>query len=178
MEKSVQELWQLFDRTDERQGTLRGIRFEAYAHKKIAIDGINLTAKKLNASGISQSTEISVVIPSALRVVELPDNDTRKLQNQVTQAATSGGAYLLPRLPNYPVLDSAFVKQDSSATILQMKAGRSKPLSSNHVANVHAALGNVFIVVVPDENIVNKKLPGGPESLQQYVLILKEIRRL
>ena len=178
LDKSVQELWQLFDRTDERQGTLRGIRFEAYAHKKIAVDGINLTAKKLNANGISEATEISVVVPSALPVVELRDNDTEKLPTQVADAATLGGGYLLPRLPNYPVLDSAFVKQDSSAIILQMKAGRSKPLSSNHVSTVHAALGNVFIVVVPDENIVSKKLPGGPGDLEQYVLILKEIPRL
>ena len=178
MDKSVQELWRLFDRTDERQGTLRGIRFEAYAHKKIAVDGINLNAKKLNANGISASTEINVVIPSDLPVVELRDNDTEKLHTQVADAVTRGGGYLLPRLPNYPVLDSAFVKPNSSAIILQMKAGRSKPLSSNHVSTVHAALGNVFIVVVPDENIVSKKLPGGPDGLKQYVLVLKENPRL
>lgn len=178
LDKGVQELWQLFERTDERQGTLRGIRFEAYAHKRIAVDGINLTAKKLNANGISEATKIRVVIPSALPVVELRDNDTQKLQAQVADAATRGGGYLLPRLPNYPVLDSAFVKQDSTAIILQMKAGRSKPLSSNHVSTVHAALGNVFIVVVPGENIVSRKLPSGPDGLEQYVLILKEIPRL
>ena len=132
----------------------------------------------MNANGISEATEIKVVIPSALPVVELRDNDTEKLQTQVADAATRGGGYLLPRLPNYPVLDSAFVKPDSSAIILQMKAGRSKPLaSSNHVSTVHAALGNVFIVVVPGEHIVTKRLPGGGD-LQQYLLILKEIPRL
>ena len=44
MEKSAKELWELFSQTDERQGTLRGIRYEAYAHKKISVDGINLKA--------------------------------------------------------------------------------------------------------------------------------------
>ena len=38
----VDELWDLHDRTNERFGTLRGIRFEAYAHKKIMADGLSL----------------------------------------------------------------------------------------------------------------------------------------
>ena len=35
MEKEVKDLWKLYENTLSQNGTLRGIRYEAYAHKKI-----------------------------------------------------------------------------------------------------------------------------------------------
>ena len=63
MRRSVNELWDLYENTDEKHGTLRGIRYEAYAHNKIMSQGISLDAKKLNANGVSASTtkRISIV---------------------------------------------------------------------------------------------------------------------
>lgn len=178
LEKSVQELWQLFDTTDERQGTLRGIRFEAYAHKKILVDGLSIAARKLNAKNISPTTTINVVIPKGSRMFSLANNDVSQLVNQKATVARAGGGYMLPILPNYPVIDSVYVTATSSATMLQMKAGKSKPLSSNFVHIVHAALGNVFVVVTPEKNIVTRKLAGGPTRMDQYVVILNETEEL
>jgi hypothetical protein len=36
------------------------------------------------------------------------------------------------------------------------------------------ALGNFFVVVVPSDNVITKKLDGGPARLEQYVLVLNE----
>jgi hypothetical protein len=46
LEKEVHDPWNLFYETDQKHGTLRGIRFEAYAHKKMVIDGIDVTARR------------------------------------------------------------------------------------------------------------------------------------
>ena len=55
LKKEVKELWDLFGSTDtkEKFGTLRGIRYEAYAHKKILVDGINGTARLLTKTAIT-----------------------------------------------------------------------------------------------------------------------------
>ena len=42
MNKDVNELWNLYISTMERHGTLKGIRYEAYAHKKIIAHGVNV----------------------------------------------------------------------------------------------------------------------------------------
>ena len=41
MEKEVNALWRLFQHTEERNVSLRGVRYEAYAHKKTLVEGIN-----------------------------------------------------------------------------------------------------------------------------------------
>ena len=169
----VRKLWNLYYNTDQRLGTLRGIRFEAYAHKKILVDGIDLIAKKLNQSGISKSSEIQVLIPPWSREFTLHDNDVNNLQAQRTLVHQNGGGYMLPYLPNYPVIDSAFVSPSNSCVLLQMKAGRSKTLSDKAIAVV-GALGNTFVVVTPEENIVTKQLSGAPAGMKQYVLVLQE----
>ena len=51
MRKSVTELWELYINTMARHGTLRGIRYEAYAHKKIQVDGLNGQATSLTTGG-------------------------------------------------------------------------------------------------------------------------------
>lgn len=173
LEKSVTELWNLFNTTDERHGTLRGIRFESYAHKKILLEGISQSAKKLNKNGVAD-TGITIDVPASSAKVYLLDNDTSKLETQAKSAARQGGAYLLPWHPNYPVIDAAFVGPDGSCTMLQMKAGKSKPLSTNHVSTVCAALGDIFVVVTPSENIVTKKLVGAPDNVRQFNLVLRE----
>jgi hypothetical protein len=57
--------------------------------------------------------------------------------------------------------------------MFQMKTGKSKPLSEN-AGKICDALGNFFVVVVPSDNVITKKLDGGPASLEQYVLVLNE----
>ena len=173
LRQSVGELWNLYETTAEKHGTLRGIRYEAYAHKKITSEGIDLVANKLNAKDVS-STTFRVTIPISVTTMRLPDNDTQKLATQKTTAIqNSGSAYLIPDLPNYPVIDSAFVSSSASFA-LQMKAGRSKPLSPNHVNTVHATLGDAFVVVVPDDTTIRKRLAGAPKTMVQYVLVVRE----
>ena len=169
----VATLWNLYFQTNEKEGTLRGIRFEAYAHKKILADGMNVDAQKLNADAVSNTTR-SIVIPAGLSKVTLPKNDVNQLVNQRAEAVSKGGGYLLPSLPNYPVIDSAYVDGSNNCMMLQMKAGKSKKLSAEKVPVVHQALGDVFVIVTPEENIVTKKLPGGPSTMHQYVAILNE----
>ncbi|KAL3913025.1 MAG: hypothetical protein SGARI_000862 [Bacillariaceae sp.] len=173
----VRKLWNLYYNTDQRLGALRGIRYEAYAHKKILVDGIDLMAKKLNQSAISKASEIQVLIPPGSREFALHDNNVDNLQAQRALVHQSGGGYMLPYLPSYPVIDSAFVNASNSCVMLQMKAGWSKPLSDK-AASVIAALGNTFVVVTPEENIVTKQLSVAPAGMKQYVLILQETKEM
>jgi hypothetical protein len=121
----VQRLWILYYNTAETMGTLRGIRFEAYAHKKILVEGISMTARKLDQDAISRTGAIQVVIPSGSQVMKLQDNVVAKLTSQRKEAHQNGGRYLLPVFPNYPVIDSAFVSDSNTCYMLQMKASRS-----------------------------------------------------
>ena len=59
--------------------------------------------------------------------------------------------------------------------MFQMKAGvsKSKPLSEK-AETICQALGDFFVVVVPADNVIAKKLDGGPANMKQYVLVLKE----
>jgi len=169
----VATLWNLFFQTNEREGTLRGIRFEAYAHKKILVDGMNVHANKLTANAVSNTTRI-VAIPAGLTRVTLPNNDVTQLVAQRAEAVSKGGGYLLPSLPNYPVIDAAYIDGSDNSMMLQMKAGKSKKLSADKTLLVHQALGDFFVIVTPDENIATKKLAGGPNAMNQYVAILSE----
>jgi len=173
LEMDVQRLWSLYEGTGENMGMLRGIRFEAYAHKKILIHGVDDTAKKLNQNAVSSSVTKRIVIPPGAAKYRLRDNDVGQLATQRAQIHQNGGGYMLLYLPNYPVIDSAFVSATNSCFMLQMKAGRSKPLSDK-VTTVTAALGNTFVVVVPNDLIATKKLAGSPATMDQFVLILAE----
>lgn len=170
LEKEVTELWNLFNTTNQNHGTLRGLRFEAYAHKKIMVDGIDGDAKLLTAKEVSAKTKKRILIPAKTSAVYLPDNDVGALSTYAT--AANNGKYLIPELPNFPVIDSVYVGPCGNV-MLQMKAGSSKPLSEKAVA-ICNALGNVFVFVVPEENTIRKKLAGGTPGMHQYVLILKE----
>ena len=172
LEKEVRDLWNLFRTTDEKFGTLRGIRYEAYAHKKILADGINGTARLLTKTAISSTTTKPIVIPAGSMQVDLPDNNLDSLSRYVDTKSTQG-MYLLPSLCNFPVIDSAYVGPPDLRIMFQMKTGKSKPLSEN-VSKICDALGNFFVVVVPSDNVIRRKLDGGPASLEQYVLVLNE----
>ena len=170
----VDMLWNLFDTTNVKEGTLRGIRFEACAHKKILLVGLSAQAKKLTAENVSNSTTCNINIPAGLTRIPLLDNDSNQLVTQRVEVVSKGGGNLLPNLPNYLVIDSAFADQNNNSVMLQMKEGKSKKLSAGKTPNVVAALGDLFVIVAPEENIVTKKLPGSPNTLNQYVVILNE----
>ena len=129
----------------------------------------------MNASGVSSSTTRSINIPPGLAKIPLPNNDVNKLVTQRADAVSKGGGYLLPNLPSYPVIDSASVDGNDNSVMLQMKAGKSKKLSAEKTLLVQQALGDLFVIVTPEENIVTKKLEeGGSSAMNQYVAILSE----
>jgi hypothetical protein len=175
LEKEVGDLWNLFYKTEEKQAPLRGIRFEAYAHKKISTQGIDGTAHLLTKEAISATTTKRVVVPAGSILVDMPDNNLDSLSQRCAAAVDKSfpqGTYFLPSLPNFPVIDSAYVGPEG-VIMFQMKTGRSKPLSQM-ADSVCRALGNFFVVVVPADNVITKKLPGGPENMKQYVLVVNE----
>lgn len=45
LEKDVRSLWTLYENTLDQNGTLKGIRFEAYAHKKILAEGASAESR-------------------------------------------------------------------------------------------------------------------------------------
>lgn len=177
MKKSVRELWSTFEGTREELGVLRGIRYEAYAHKKILSEGLEGTAIGLTSNGLSKAT------PKAIRIsvsskIDLPNNDLDQgLRTVVARArALTSGVYLLPHLPNYPVVDSFFVPPNANDSVLQlqMKAGRSRPLSTDKAIAIASVTGSTDLYfIVPDEITITKKLPG-PADWHQYRVILRE----
>ena len=138
------------------------------------MQGLNVTAKRLNTDGTLTTATHNLVIPARSRRVILPDNNVNTLLDKRAEAVSLGGGYLLPRFPNYPVIDSAFVDGSNESTMLQMNAGKSKPLSADKTPLVQAALGSTFVLLTPQENIVTTKLAGGPATLDQFVAIIKE----
>jgi len=174
MEKEVKELWSLYENTSAQNGTLRGVRFEAYAHKKILAEGFNGIAVSLTQSGTGTSTA-QVTIPASLPKIILPDNNLgQPLVNGIGEARRQrSGGYILPHLSNFPVLDSAFASAGGTIP-LQMKTGQSKPLSQN-AGTIFTALGcHDLFFVVPDDLTMPRKLVGGPAQLKQYRFVLKE----
>jgi hypothetical protein len=79
--------------------------------------------------------------------------------------------------PPYPILvaDAVFVDAHSFLK-LQMKAGRSKPLSDNSAQILCAAVPGPRVIVVPDESVMTKMLAGGPGGLDQFRFVLKELQ--
>ena len=185
MNKDVNELWNLFISTMERHGTLKGIRYEAYAHKKIIAHGVNLEATLLTKAGVGRSRK-QIKIPASLPKINLLTNDLgEQFQTGVNSARelrTGGlrtGGYLLPSNSNFPVVDSLFASPKPKETLsLQMKAGRSKPLSGPSATSIQAAAGGCLVFVVPDESIILRKLRysegDGPAQWKQYRLVLKQ----
>ena len=178
LKMKIQKLWDIFVSTENKYGTLRGIRFEAYAHQKILIDGIDRTACLLTKSGISSNKTKRVEIRRGSTLVELPDKNLDSLSRFATAVDTSfpRGRYLIPSLCNFPMIDSAYVGPPTSPELrimFQMKAGKTKPLSKK-VDKICNVLGNFFVVVVPADNVITQELVGGPPSMEQYVLVLNE----
>lgn len=177
MKKSVSDLWTIFSDTKEELGALRGIRFEAYAHKKILSEGLQSPATGLTQAGLSTEAPMQVYIPPLSKRLDLPNNDVgQALQDAVTTGrATRPGSYLLPHLSNFPVVDSIFIPPTGGgqAVQLQMKAGKSRPLATDKATAIATATGsNTLIFVVPDLVTMTKKLPGA--NLQQYRIMLNE----
>ena len=174
MEKEVNDLWKLYENTLSHNGTLRGIRYEAYAHKKILVEGFNGVAMSLTERGTGTTTA-QVTIPASLPKIILPDNNLgQPLVNAIGQArGQTSGAYILPSTSNFPAIDSAFVSE-SRAMPFQVKAGRSKRLSQNAGTTFTALECHELFFVVPDDMTMPKKLAGGPAQLKQYRFILKE----
>lgn len=124
LEMDVQKLWSLYEGTDKNMGTFRGIRFEAYAHKKMLVHGVDGTAKKLNQNSISSSVTMRVVIPPGSTTYRFKENDVGQLATQRAEVYRKRGGYMLPYLPNYPVIDSAFVLQQAPASCFKGKRER------------------------------------------------------
>lgn len=176
MEKNVSDLWAAYSDTDKRLGALQGIRFEAYAHKKILVEGLNCSALGLTQTGLSSAGPVAVFVPPNLTRVDLVNNDVGQGLQDVVATARQGvsGSYLLPHFSNFPVVDSIFVPHGQGSAIqLQMKAGKSRPLSALNVAAITAATGNSSLYfVVPDEVTITKKLAGS--NMNQYRIVLNE----
>jgi hypothetical protein len=182
MKKSVRDLWFAYESTDLRLGTLRGIRYEAYAHKKITSQGVQGVAVSLTKSGTGATTR-NVNIPAAQRVVSLPDNNLGAPLTAAFAASDGqqGGSYLLPHLSNFPVMDALHVPGGGGrGLLLQMKAGRSKPLAGESATALYAVSGGGDIVfVVPDEMILRRKLDfsgraPGPPTMRHFRIVLNE----
>ena len=180
MRMEVNVLWQIYACTMDRHGTLKGIRYEAYAHKKISVDGLSGRAMSLTSSARGQRSK-RIEIPAGLEVMSLPSNDIQNpLEEAIRQARRNNGAYLLPETSNFPIADSIYVSSRvSSSCNLQMKAGRSKPLAAVAANQIYAATRAPLIFVVPDESVIRARLPftgavAGPRNWKQYRIILRE----
>lgn len=182
LNRTVLELWELFVNTMEKHGTLRGIRYEAYAHKKILAEGLSATAVSLTNEGIGRRT-IPVEIPASLPKISMVHSDLGASFNAAIARARKeqNGGYLLPSLSNFPVVDSLFVPSNEQhhTLLFQMKAGRSKPLSGAAATTIYNTTAGHLIFVVPDESILARKFgysgsSGGPINMRQYRLVIKE----
>ena len=174
---SVGELWHLYKHTADRHATLKGIRYEAYVHKKITSQGMDLVAQKLTDNTVSSTMLFRVTIPRNVTTLRLPDHDTQKLAMHKMSAIRSRACtYLIPDLLNYPVIDSAFVSVSASFALQIWIAGtRSKLCSAHHWNTVQASLENALVVVVPNDTVIRKRLAdGAPQTMAQYLLVLRE----
>lgn len=174
LKREVGELWNIFCSTRNTEGTLRGIRYEAYAHKKIMQSGLSGTAQSLIKAGIGKRT-IEVEIPPGLEQVSVPTNDVGEHLSKLIEDHEVG--YLLPELSNFPVVDSMAiggkVGNKKAVANLQMKAGRSDGLS-NEAGNVMTTTKqDILIFIVPDKTVMRKALKGYPK-MKQYRMIVNE----
>ena len=155
----------VFINTMERHRSLRGIRYEAYAHKKILDQGLNGRAISLTLNGEGNATK-TVVISGGLPTVSLANNDLgAPFQNAVRSAlALDNGGYILPESSDFPVIDAMYVSSRERLS-LQMKAGQSKPLSGTEANTIYSATGGCLVFIVPDESVIRKKLSyAGPDG--------------
>ena len=178
MQKEVKDLWHIYMNTRDEMGALRGIRYEAYAHKKIMADGLQADAVGLTASGLSTTTPVQISIPAGSSQFDLVNNGVdRYLVDAVTEGRKKkSGSYLLPHFPNYPVVDSIYVPHGTAQPVLlQMKAGESRPLASDKATSISHATGGsqALYFVTPDATTMTKKLAGA-DQLKQYRVILRE----
>ena len=180
MKKGVRELWDVFMDTREELGALRGIRYEAYAHKKILTEGFVASVPLLTQAGVSHAIFKNINIPAGSTQINLPNNSLgQDLSDAIRHAMEQQkGGYLLPHLPNFPVLDSIYVSCGTFVVPgptfqLQMKAGRSRPLATDRARSIETATGcNEMYFIVPDDITMTRKLPG--VDWRQYRAILKE----
>jgi hypothetical protein len=136
--------------------------------------GLHSEAKGLILGGFSEQVPIQVDVPSSLPEIQLLSNDLGASFEQSIQAAKGkGGAYLLPSTSNFPVIDSIFVSNERSV-LLQVKVGGIKPLKPQQADAIFSATGGIFVFVVPDEFVVRKAVNGGPASMNQFVLVMRE----
>lgn len=150
----------LFRQTADQMRTLR----------LMCTSGSFRTALQLGASNLLSAdvpeNNLNVQIPSTATRVILENNGVaHQLVTAIQTAGTkANGGYLLPRLPNYPVIDSAYVPPvgapPAQPLSLQMKVGDSKPLSADKAASVMVNLGTTFVVVAPYDYVVKKRLTG------------------
>lgn len=178
MEKSVSDLWTVFFETDDRLGALKGIRFEAYTHKKILVEGLACSATRLTQNGVSTALAVPVAIPALSTKVDLLNNDVGQgLQTAVAHARAgthTTGYYLLPHFSNFPVVDSIFIPSGGGEAVqLQMKAGKSKALSADKAAAiVTATSNNRLFFILPNMVTMTKNLAGS--NMVQYRVVLNE----
>ena len=176
--KAIKDLWVLFRDTRDELEALRGIRYEAYAHKKILKDGLSGLAQGLTQTGLSQSGPKTITIPAHASRIRLPTNDVQaQLDAAIQRGRTSAnGGYLLPHLSNFPVVDSIFIpKTQGAGKLLQVKAGNSRPLAVSYAESISALAGSTDLYfVVPDEFTMTKKLPGLSSRWKQYRIILND----
>ena len=97
------------------------MRFEAYAHKKILMEGLDGIAVSLTHVGTRTSIK-HMSVPAALPKIVLQDNSLcQYLASAIVEAKnkTSGGC-IIPHLSNFPAIHSAFTSVDSTIQF-QMK---------------------------------------------------------
>eukprot|EP00978_Attheya_sp_CCMP212_P038443 scaffold190657_cov24-Attheya_sp.AAC.1 len=176
MSKDVHTLWNIFVATQEGYGTLRGIRYEAYAHKKILTQGLEGTASNLTTGGVGRKY-IQVLIPADLDEIALPTNNTGIPFRNATMSTKKAAKYLLPALSDFPVVDSVVVLPKTTF-LLQMEAGRSKDLSGESASAIYDTTKGPLIFVVPDKSVIGKKkgftgATEGPKQMLQFRIVLK-----
>lgn len=93
-------------------------------------------------------------MPAQVPKLSLKNNDFKKdfkaaIRDAKYTKTYMKGAYLLPRLPNFPVVDSLWVSAPNTL-LLQMKGGRSGPLSESKATTIIATASvNHLIFIVP-----------------------------
>ena len=171
MHKKVKELWELYLFTSEK--TLKGIHYEAYAHKKMMEHGVNLEATSLT------TFSKRIRIPALLPRINLTTNDVGEtLKDAINRARRlATGGYLLPETSDLAVGDSLFASRTETLS-LQMIAGGRQPMSGPSASLLQATAAGDVVFVVPDESIVTQELEcaqgDGPGQWGLYCLVLKE----
>jgi hypothetical protein len=183
MEINVWDLWSIFKGTSDDLDVLKGIRYEAYAHKKILRDGLKYEALLLTETGITHDKVLRVEVPPQGATVHLPDNNLDVGLRTIVARERTNGAYLLPTKSNFPVVNSFYVPlkchDENSHEVyqFQMMAGRNSNPLSHEAGEIFDSTGsNRLIFVVPKEATIKCMLPGaaGAPEMNQYRIVLNE----